>query len=157
MTREQAEKEIRSIERRCRGPQFPTVEPRALKRAAAALQAAFIAADVPADDVAEKIEQLAGRKTGEVIALLLAAGQRDAARALDEATRYRKVKRYDIDEVAGTSGFVSIVPGCGADVNTLILAQELDGEEHAAPCPTCGRTVHWRAPLYESDGPPVEG
>lgn len=36
--------------------------------------------------------------------------------------------------------------GCGWNVNDLILAQALDGQEHSAVCPGCGRTHFWKAP-----------
>lgn len=36
--------------------------------------------------------------------------------------------------------------GCGQDVNDLMLAAPLDGQEHSAPCPKCGTTHTWRAP-----------
>lgn len=40
-------------------------------------------------------------------------------------------------------------PGCGFDINDLILSEPLDGEEHSAECPGgCGNVVSWRpAPL----------
>ena len=42
--------------------------------------------------------------------------------------------------------------GCGYDVNELILSEPLDGKDHSAPCPNCGRTISWRAPRFDSAG-----
>lgn len=35
---------------------------------------------------------------------------------------------------------------CGADVNQLIIAEPLDGEDHEAHCPECGSLIQWTAP-----------
>jgi hypothetical protein len=35
---------------------------------------------------------------------------------------------------------------CGQDVNDLILAAPLDGEDHVVACPACGVAISYRAP-----------
>ena len=40
-------------------------------------------------------------------------------------------------------------PGCGQDVNELIVKAGLDGQEHESACPKCGVLLSWRAPSFE--------
>lgn len=40
---------------------------------------------------------------------------------------------------------------CGYDLTRLFAAVPLNGAEHEAPCPGCGRTVSWRAPWAEDE------
>jgi len=40
--------------------------------------------------------------------------------------------------------------GCGQDLNEVILAGPLDGDEHLVPCPGCGREVSYRAPFIRT-------
>lgn len=44
--------------------------------------------------------------------------------------------------------------GCGSDINALILANPLDGQEHTVNCRRCGQEITYRAPLVET---PVGG
>jgi len=43
-------------------------------------------------------------------------------------------------------------PGCGQDVNDLIVKGGLDGKEHEAACPKCRVSLTWTAPHFNREG-----
>jgi hypothetical protein len=70
----------------------------------------------------------------ERVVQLLRAGELEAARRLDAAARRP----------------------CGADLNRVILAGPLDGQEHEGVCPSCGLRFRYRPPLVDEAPPPPE-
>jgi hypothetical protein len=67
----------------------------------------------------------------ERVVQLLRDGELEAAARLDEAARRT----------------------CGADLNRVILAGPLDGQEHEGVCPSCGLRFRYRPPLVDDGGP----
>jgi hypothetical protein len=86
------------------------------------------------------------------------AGAEDVARSVRAVDRRcRGPLPPEVREAARSalaSGFIDLAAqldaagrvGCGYDVNELILSQPLDGQLHAAPCPSCGTMIQWVAP-----------
>ncbi len=70
--------------------------------------------DQPRDGERERV------RTGRVIQVLIAAGEPQAARALDAIAR----------------------TPCGADLNAAIAELPVDGEQHYFDCPSCGVEHH---------------
>lgn len=139
-TQEQIEQEVRAVGRMCRGPHRRKVAA-VVKDLAKAIKAApdsEVALEGGAGWYNEDVSAilLACKTTQEVVAVLLEAGQYAAASFCDAAARR---------------------PGCGQDVNDLMLAAgKFDGEEQEVECPRCKTVIKYTPANYEADVEPVE-
>ncbi|MGH9886145.1 MAG: hypothetical protein ACREBE_11485 [bacterium] len=150
ISRANAEKEIRSVGRTCRGPHVRStavvvaalmhiaLEDRA-KRAAFLANSKNDAADAPAGRLGDDADAswctpdyakaLAELPTAAAVATsLLHDGHTVAASLVDNVARAK---------------------ACGADFNDIVCAGPLDGQPHEYKCPKCGVTGTYNAPLYE--------
>lgn len=145
MTKDAVEQEIRAIGRRCRGPHRRSVAVCMKELVATVMRdpTGQIAregiddADAPTWLDADAIEVLrACKTTREVVVVLLDQEKKFAAKLIDHAARQ---------------------PGCGQDVNDLILAAgQFDGEEHEVECPRCETTIKYTPANYEAEVEPGE-
>jgi hypothetical protein len=120
VTREEVEQRIRALGLRCRGPNKHELSPRDWQRLAPDVQDA-LAEVLPRRGAGEPRHTVR-----ELISELLAAGQLDEARALDEFSRIR----------------------CGRDFADTVLANPLDGRRYSYECPDCGLTGVYDAPTF---------
>lgn len=79
----------------------------------------------------EPLAALPDATTDTVIAGLFAADEKELAAAVDNASRRH----------------------CGQDVNAMILAEQLDGADHEAACPSCGTVIQWTPADYGERAP----
>ncbi len=115
------EKEVRAIDRRCRGPALLSDADQRRE-----LDLVYAAAD--ADEV------------GRVLAIA-----EKWAKALGQAG-----VRPGFEPVAEALRIIGAhTEACGYDVNSLVAAEDADGGEHEAACPNCGTVISWRAPRFD--------
>lgn len=152
MKRSEAVAQIRSVERRCRGPHVMTVAAAVTLLAAAidrdrATKASFLADkendpdalpaplmgddhDAPWFDEAFEKTLLGCASTRDVATALLEIGQNPAAAFVDTVARGK---------------------GCGFDVNALIAAGPFNGEPANVACPKCKTVIRFTPAIYEID------
>ncbi len=122
MKRDDAVKEIRSIERRCRGPHREKILPRDYERFSKGLQDSLAAVTT---------EPAGGPGTPRelITRMVQDPAHHASARELDETMR----------------------SACGYDVNEIIAAGPLDGTKFSVECPQCKQTITGRHPFFELD------
>lgn len=144
MNREQTIESIKAVRRTCRGPR-PDHLPEKLR---IRLDHAIEQKDVklfeqhcnrfglPLGCAMRLIGEAAGPPptVPQLIVELLESGETDVAAQLDKASRVAWCREH-----LGRNA-------CGQDVNELIAASELDGEEHQVTCPTCGTVITFVPP-----------
>lgn len=138
MNRAQAEQEVRSIRRTCRG--LPVLS----------------------DDVRIKLhtrwQEVEGKNWDAALQVLT-----DARTAVTIAAQLRKPfgEGAPVPDSWGTlwpevSGALfahgdNVGKPCGADFNDVICAEPFDGGEHFGICPKCGNRVAFTSPIFELD------
>ncbi len=129
MTRAEAEAEVRSVTRRCKGPLLLSADAQQpyLERIAAATWG-----DVPSI-------------LSDIVALRAALGLPAVPPPEDPG----KVLGFALETVRAHES--DLGRPCGADFNEVVLAHPLDGEERASVCPQCGAAREFRSPLFETE------
>ena len=129
VTREEAEAVVRAIEKKCMGP-LKSMSERSIR---GLLRRLSEDTSFPPDErkAAVAVVEAAAKQGADaagIIAALRGEGLVSAAQVANALFR----------------------AGCGQDVNDLILAGPLDGEEHRYTCPACGVEASYRAPFIQT-------
>lgn len=133
MTREEVEKDVKSIGRTCRGP----------------LLLAEDEINTYRDILNKALEDMSPLNQAILIALKTALELRYGL-PQEECTEINKLVNRVVALVFARNDTIG-KPMCGYDVNQIILSNPFDGKEHEYICPRCGLEEFYIAPICEEE------